>query len=64
MFPHLRNKLYHDYTLPVEMEFVYKNNDNGEIVHVHESEKTPISRFPASQFTKLLETAHVQVSLL
>ena len=64
MFPNQRKLLYEQHTLPVDLSFVFKHNASGVLTKVNRTDKTPISRFPASEYTKLLEIGSMKVCFL
>lgn len=62
-FSHIRRKLYKKNTPKVNLKIAYKNKETDEITVV-ESDKTPVSAFPASQYQKLYEVATVEVKII
>ena len=60
-FAHIRNRLYIDHVPPIKINIGYENKETETIVELVDSAVTPKSRFPAHEYTKLWEIAHVEV---
>ena len=60
-FLHTRRKIYDEKVPRVSMEVAYQNKVTGEITILKDIESTPTSRFPPDEFTKLYESASVEV---
>ena len=61
-FKQARRLLYKNHVPPINLEFGYKHNTTGEITVV-KGTSTPISQYPANVYTKLYESAFVDVSI-
>lgn len=60
-FVHIRRRLYDDHVPPVKMQIAYKHKDSGELTVLEDSLVTPKSKFPAHEYHKMWEIAHIEV---
>ena len=60
-FSHIRRKMYDKSTPNVDLTIGYQNKETEEIVVEH-AEKTPVNKYPPSQFKKVFEIASVNAS--
>ena len=60
-FAHLRKKMYSKHVPPIKLDITYQHIESGEITHLEGLSATPTSKFPPSQYKKLLEVAYVEV---
>ena len=59
-FTHIRRSIYNNLP-PIHMKTGYKNKETGEVIVV-ESNVTPNSQYPRSNFVKVYEVAYVEVN--
>lgn len=61
-FRTIRESLYKSHVPPIRLEFAYEVKETGDIIILSDLESTPASRFPPSNFTKLYESAKIEVN--
>ena len=62
-FRSLRAKMYEEDVPPINLEVAYECKETGDVIIMQGLSKTPVKRFPPSQFIKLYESAKVSVSV-
>lgn len=60
-FRTLRSRIYDDNVPKITLEVAYESKTTGEIIILTDLDATPVSKFPADEYTKLYESATVQV---
>lgn len=60
-FKTIRQSLYKKYVPKIKLEVAYEKKDTGDIIVLRDLESTPVNRFKPSEYTKLYESARVEV---
>lgn len=61
-FRSIREKLYDDSIPAIKLEVAYLIKETGDILVLQDLVSTPVKKFPPSKYTKLYESAKVDVS--
>lgn len=63
-FRSIRNTMYKEKVPRIKLEFAYEVKETGDIIILGDLDSSPGSKFPPSKFTKLYESAKVEVIII